>query len=598
MSRSSCSADHRVGIGLVPLLAGMSLLVVFQTPRYGAAQSTETAEVTSHESLPTFAFRVQHNEVMVRVIVRDSKGNPVTHLKQTDFRIFDNRKPQLITHFAVESAAAEAAKAPGGSTATGSLRPAGGAAPASMAQRFMALFFDDVHLQFGDLVPTRNAADHYLAQSMASGDVAAVFTTSGENQLDFTDNRQQLHDAVFNLKPRPLYQATSTECPQMSTDQAYKMVDQRDPYATQIAYEEAFECNCSPSDPAQLVQACQQRANSLADAMAMEVLQRGEMQTQYALQALERVCRRMAQVPGQRSIVVLSPGFFTSAEKLDIDRVVDQALRQNIVISSLDARGLYATPPLGDASQEVVFPAQRVDLTANKVQIQQEAQQTDADVLAQLADETGGAFFQNSNDLGDGFWRVGAFPASYYVLAFAPDDLKPDGRLHTLKVTLADNPDHFTVQARRGYFAPNKAQDAATVAKEELQQVIFSQEEVRTIPMEVHTQFFKPSAGEAKLAVLTHVDIRGVPFRKADGRNVDNVTVVTALFDRAGNYVTGEEKQIEFHLRDTTLARLSQTGLNMKASLPVKPGAYLIREVVRESEGDQLSATSSEVEIP
>ena len=598
MSRPSYLADHCASVGLAALLVGTSLAILFRTPLSGAAQSTEIPEVTSHESMPTFAFRVQRNEVMVRVIVRDSRGNSVNHLKQSDFRIFDNRKPQLITHFAVESAAAEAAKAPGASTAAGGSPPAGVAAPAPLADRFMALYFDDVHLQFGDLVQTRNAADRYLANSMAPGDVAAVFTSSGQDQLDFTDDRQRLHDAIFNLKPRPLYQALTTECPQMSTDQAYKMVDQRDPYATQIAYEEAFECNCSTSDPVPVQQQCQQRANNLADSKAMEVLQRGEMQTQYAIQGLQRLCRRMAAVPGQRSIVVLSPGFFTSVEKFDISQIIDQALRQNVVISTLDARGLYAVPPLGDASQEVVFPAQRPDLTANKVQIQQDALVTDADVLSQLADETGGAYFHNSNDLGDGFWRVGAFPASYYVLAFAPDDLKPDGRLHTLKVALADNPDHFTIQARRGYFAPNKSQDAATVAKEELQQVIFSKEEVRTIPMEIHTQFFKPTTGEAKLSVLTHVDIHAVPFRKADGRSVDNVTVVTAVFDRAGNYVTGQEKQIEFHLRDETLARLSQTGLNMKASLTVKSGTYLVREVVRESEGDQLSATSSEVEIP
>jgi VWFA-related protein len=599
MSRPSYLADHCVSAGLAALLVGTSLSVVFRTPRSGAAQSPETPEVTSHDSPPTFAFRVQRNEVMVRVIVRDSKGNPVTHLKQSDFRVFDNRKAQLITHFAVESAAGEAAKAPGGSAAAGGSppAPASGAAPTALAERFMALYFDDVHLQFGDLVHTRDAADRYLAHSMAPGDVAAVFTSSGQDQLDFTDDRQRLHDAVFNLKPRPLYQATTTECPQMSTDQAYKMVDQRDPYAIQIAYAESFQCLCASLPPQEQL-SCQPQANSLADAKAMEVLQRGEMQTQYALQGLERVCRRMAEVPGQRSIVVLSPGFFTSVEKFDISRIIDQALRQNVVISTLDARGLYAVPPLGDASQEVIFPAQRPDLTGNKVQIQQDALRTDADVLEQLADDTGGGYFHNSNDLGDGFWRVGAFPDSYYVLAFAPDDLKPDGRLHTLKVALADNPDHFTIQARRGYFAPNKSQDAATVAKEELQQVIFSKEEVRTIPMEIHTQFFKPTTGDTKLSVLTHVDIHAVPFRKADGRNVDHVIVVTAVFDRAGNYVTGEEKQIEFHLRDATLARLSQTGLNMKASLAVKSGTYLVREVVRESEGDQLSATSSEVEIP
>lgn len=581
------------------LLVSAGLLGVFWAARFSPAQSPETPEVIALDSQPSFGFHVQHNEVVVRVIVRDSKGNLVGNLKQADFRIFDDRKPQIITHFAVESAgAATAAKAPLASSSAGLSAPAAGSAPITLPHRFMALYFDDVHLEFGDLARTRDAADHYLGGNLEPGDRAGIFTSSGQDQLDFTDNRQQLHDAVFSLKPRPLFQAVTTECPQMSTDQAYKMVDQRDPYATQIAYEEAFECNCSPSDPPALQQQCQQRADSLADSKAMEVLQRGESQTQYALQGLERVCRRMAGVPGQRSLVVVSPGFFTAAERFDIDHIIDQALRQSVVISTLDARGLYAVPPLGDASQEVVFPAQRPDLTANKVEIQQDALRTDADVLEELADQTGGAYFHNSNDLREGFHQVGAFPDSYYVLAFAPQDLKLDGRLHTLKVALADNPDHFTLQARHGYFAPNKAEDTATVAKEELEQLIFSQEELHAIPVELHTQFFKPTSGDAKLSVVTHVDIRGVRFRKADGRNVDNVTVVTALFDHAGNYVTGEQKQIAFHLRDATLARLSATGLNMKASLPVKSGSYLIREIVRESEGDQLSAMSSQVDIP
>jgi VWFA-related protein len=597
MSRSANFSDHPIGAGLTVLLAvGTALPAVFWAVRSSAAQSAETPEVTSHDTQPAFGFHVQHNEVVVRVIVRDPKGSLVSNLKQSDFRILDNRKPQLITHFALESGGAQIANAAVRSTPAGASPPVTASAPSSLPHRFMALYFDDVHLEFGDLARTRDAADHYLGQNLQAGDRAGVFTSSGQNQVDFTDDRQQLHDAVFSLRPRPLYQAVTTECPQMSTDQAYKMVDQHDSYATQIAYEEAFECNCSPTDP--MVQQCQQRANNLAESKAMEVLQRGQSQTQYALQGLARVCRRMAAVPGQRSIVVLSPGFFTALEKFDVSQIIDQALRQNVVISALDARGLYAVPPLGDATQEVVLPVQRPDLTGNKVQIQQDALRTDADVLEQLAEETGGGYFHNNNDLVEGLRRVGAFPDSYYVLAFAPDDLRLDGRLHTLKVTLADNPDHFTLQARRGYFAPNKAEDASTLAKEELEQLIFSQEEMHAIPVELHTQFFKPAAGDVKLSVLTHVDIRGVPFRKVDGRNVDNVTVVTALFDRAGNYVAGEQKQIEFHLRDETLARLSATGLNMKASLPIKSGSYLIREVVRESEGEQLSALNSEVDIP
>jgi hypothetical protein len=98
--------------------------------------------------------------------------------------------------------------------------------------------------------------------------------------------------------------------------------------------------------------------------------------------------------------------------------------------------------------------------------------------------------------------------------------------------------------------------------------------------------------------VLTHVDIKGVHFRKAEGRNRDDLTVATAIFDENGNYVTGGEKIVQMKLLDLTYSRLSLSGLNLKTSFEVKPGTYLVRQVVRDSEGSQLAARNGAVVIP
>ncbi len=60
--------------------------------------------------------------------------------------------------------------------------------------------------------------------------------------------------------------------------------------------------------------------------------------------------------------------------------------------------------------------------------------------------------------------------------------------------------------------------------------------------------------------MLTHVDLKGVHFRKADGRSRDDLTVATAIFDENGNYVTGGEKIVEMRLLDPTFDRLMQSG--------------------------------------
>ncbi|HUN63830.1 MAG TPA: hypothetical protein VMU53_17660, partial [Candidatus Sulfotelmatobacter sp.] len=87
-------------------------------------------------------------------------------------------------------------------------------------------------------------------------------------------------------------------------------------------------------------------------------------------------------------------------------------------------------------------------------------------------------------------------------------------------------------------------------------------------------------------------------FRKADGRNYDDLTVATVIFDENGNFVTGGEKILEMRLLDKTYERMSHTGLVMKSSFDLKPGKYMVRQVIRDSEGAQMSAKSGSVVIP
>jgi len=337
-------------------------------------------------------------------------------------------------------------------------------------------------------------------------------------------------------------------------------------------------------------------ANS--ETSAVQVLNVYETNTQAALRSLQQVVRHVASFPGQRSIVLVSPGFLTRGFEVELDEIVDRAIRSNVMMNALDAKGLYAPLPGGDdLSKSPIFVPTRPDLTGRKEQLRIDRITEVSETLSHLAVDTGGVFFKNSNDLDEGFRRTGALPEVYYVLSFSPSDLKQDGKFHALRVKLAQ-PAGLSLQSRRGYFAPSKSADPASQAKAEIEEAIFSQDEVNELPVEVHTQFFRVSEAAAKLSVLTHLDLRLVRFRKHEGRNLDNVTVVTVLFDRNGQYVTGQEKTVEMRLRDTSLEKLSPAGITMKTSFEVKPGTYLLREVVRDTEGAQLSGLNRTVEIP
>lgn len=152
--------------------------------------------------------------------------------------------------------------------------------------------------------------------------------------------------------------------------------------------------------------------------------------------------------------------------------------------------------------------------------------------------------------------------------------------------------------ARRGYYAPKKLLDAKAQADEEILQATFSRDELKELPVEVQTQFFKINDLEAQLSVLAHLDLRSLRFRKEEQRNLNELRFITVVFDRDGNYVGGQERDLDLRLRDASLQRLLESRLTVKTSLQVKPGTYLVRAIVRDAEGGQLSALNSTVEIP
>ncbi|MBV9504100.1 MAG: hypothetical protein JO323_03755, partial [Acidobacteriia bacterium] len=206
-------------------------------------------------------------------------------------------------------------------------------------------------------------------------------------------------------------------------------------------------------------------------------------------------------------------------------------------------------------------------------------------------------FFQNNNDLRLGFERVAAQPEFVYVLGFSPQNLKFDGSFHRLKVTL-HNGAGLSLQARRGYYAPKHALDPEEEAKEEIREAVFSREEMRDIPLDLNMQYFKSSDIKAKLSVLARIDIRRLRYRKAADRNNDTLKVVSSVFDHNGNFVSGIEKTVELRLRDQTLTNLPASGISIKSTFDLPPGSYVLRLVVRDGEGQTMSARNGAVQIP
>ena len=222
------------------------------------------------------------------------------------------------------------------------------------------------------------------------------------------------------------------------------------------------------------------------------------LQSWHNLQTLDQLVMRVSQMPGQRTIVLVSPGFMSASQQAHVDGIIDRALRSQVVINTLDPRGLE-TPPLGGAP-ETSPPTAILPQAASARPGSQPPSQTppsadlvdslDPDllitpetVLREVADGTGGEYFHDNNDLKAGFHELSGTAQPYYILAFNPTDLRQDGRFHSLKVSLTERHAGFRLQARSGYFAPKSSTSPADQADAQIQEALLSPSDLQQLPV-------------------------------------------------------------------------------------------------------------------
>src|ERR1019366_8507762 len=151
--------------------------------------------------------------------------------------------------------------------------------------------------------------------------------------------------------------------------------------------------------------------------LARNIVAQAQVQAQSRLQALDQVVNYLSQMPGQRTIIFVSPGFMSQDEQYQLDRIVDHALRSQVVISSLDPKGLALLMREVDVTKSYA-PSASSGVIGAMHSVDTNREMVATDVLAEVAQGTGGEFFHNNNDLNAGFGALAGSPV-YYILAFA-----------------------------------------------------------------------------------------------------------------------------------------------------------------------------------
>jgi VWFA-related protein len=489
-------------------------------------------------------FKTKVNVITVPVVVRDKNGKVVDGLRQEDFQLFDKGKLQTISNFSIERAEGNAAP---GLPAAGRTTDVGNSA--APTPRFVAFFFDDINLAFENISITRTAFQKYLAAKVRPGDRAGIFTTSGLTNLDFTDDRAQLDAAVRKIVPHPM--AALAGCPGMSALEAIRILDLGDSQLLQKKAAQAVAAHCARDIPTGM---------GVAQGAAQNVKAAVDIRVRDLLDTMANAIRGMAQLPGQRVLVLASPGFIKSVDHSE-GGVIDLAIRSNVVINALDGRGLVTSLSSRGPEAEAAM----------------------AGILAELSEDTGGKFIHNTNDFEGGFEQLASAPEATYMLGFSPLALNFDGSYHALKVTL-QAPGGMSVQARRGYYAV-ESHPAETAKSTPLAQPVQTESLSMADSTDIAisgTAELVSGASQPAVKLKLSLNPSGLSLRPEEQGSRLKISRTVVELNAKGVALVEAKDAKDILVPTQSMEAIYREGIHWEQTLPVVPDAFAVRVTVRD----------------
>ena len=519
---------------------------------------------------PTFVLRAQSNVVRIDVEVTDASGKAVKGLRADQFEITDDGKAQKISSFLysdiekVETATEENSKpivipvdneAPGAAEAiTDTVRD----------RRMLVLFFDMTSMETDDILRAHAAARKFLKQQMTPADLVSVvvFSTRLVVLANFTNDRAVLDKAIGVIVPgaasqlsNPLYAAA-----------------QNGEYDVQQYTGAAYT----------------------PDETEFNVFN-----TDQKLEAVEGLVNVLATIPGRKALVEFSGGITQTGEenRAELRAATDAANRANVSIYSIDARGLFATPPGGDVTANAATGTSMFSGAA--VYHQTDQREDSRDTLATLSTDTGGKAFFDLGDLSDALPAIQKDYSGYYLLGYnLPADVKRDGRWHAIRVKV--NAPGVHIRYRNGYYAPRDFQHLEKEDRDkQLADAMRSEAPEVDLPVAVETALFRLSDQQVYVPISAKLSSRALDWAKKHDRHeaaFDFAAEVLAV--PSGQSVAQLRDTITVHLDEERFQQVNRSNLVYQGGVVLAPGNYRLKFLARENESGRIGTFEQALVVP
>jgi VWFA-related protein len=375
-------------------------------------------------------FRATTALVEVDAVVHDRNGAFVPALTADDLEIYEDGKLQRIEQFYMVSQSQARQVLPG----------AGGSAvlPEDRARRIFVLVFDEGHLAHESLLRAKAGAERFVRENLGPNDFGGIFVNGGMYHGRLTSSRAELvagiHTVKVGFESRQSLLAPFREFPRIPGEiDAVRIAEGSLEVANRLGQkaceEDPFSCQLNGG---------QNQVENLIQQKARLYVRQARILTSNTLRSLRYVVDRLARIPGRKTVVLLSEGFFVEDSRSDLQAIAAAAARGSSTIYSIDGRGLIGAPSV--ASDVLTTAAGRST-----------AFDTGDDGPNILTAGTGGLRVYNIDDIARAFGIIAQDTSNYYVIGYQPDNPRMDGTFR--KIEVKSRISGLKVRSRKGYQA-------------------------------------------------------------------------------------------------------------------------------------------------
>jgi VWFA-related protein len=518
-------------------------------------------------SSATVTFSTGAQLVVEAVVVTDKKGSPVEGLSAKDFTVTENGIPQAIRFFDHQNLPQTPGTAPAGSEPehihiydklgrTQISREAPGNTRYK-DRRLLALYFDMTAMPPGDQLRSLAAAEKFIRTQMTPADLLAILRYSGgavDVLQDFTGD----HDRLLSIIQTML--VGEGQGMDYSTDDA------------------------SSADT--------------GAAFGQDDSEFNIFNTDRQLSALQTAANMLGQLNEKKSLIYFSSGLRLNGlnNQAQLHATINAAIRAGVSFWPIDARGLIAQAPLGDATMGspgnigMYSGAAALAVTTNLQQSQ--------DTLYALAADTGGKALLDYNDLAKGILQAEQSVSSYYVVGYYTTNTAQDGKFRRIKITLSANP-AANLDYRQGYFAGKQFGKFTAADKErQLEDALMLPDPITDLTIAMEVDYFQLNRAEYFVPIVVKIPGRELALAKRGGAERTLIDFVGEIKDNYGTTITNVRDRVDVRLSDRTAIELSKRPIEYDAGFTLLPGKYTIKFLARDAETGRIGTYQTTFLIP